>query len=561
MFAATSEQHCYGETRLNELRRRAVITAGLVAILAGFFTFAVRTMNPNELNRYGSTQSQTIVMVASRNFAESGFSTLKFTPLIPLTNAVGGSADEIFYTHNPPLPYYIGGIVWKIGGQSLVYYRLLNILVGGLFLLGAYMFFTQLFNPVLGLLTVAVLASQSTLYVINLNAPEALADMLAVWSLAFLLAALKHRSTKTRFFWAGSWILYFLSSYASFELIVATQVIASAIIWFTTQKNRLPRIFAMGMAPIAAQILHFANNAWALGGFDEAFQDLADTFLWRTLDIGRGTSYLQEIAGGVQGYPGWLAERVAEDYYGPQALLIVLALAVSFSFVALRSRNHSEYVRYAGIVLLMTAAGVSWWLMFPQQTAIHFNSLEGRHWLLVHSLLLGGGIYLLLNEVWHNLRQRKMQVGLALIPLLLLSLVFVNNVQQTIGFEETADRLTWRREHEVLKRVSQVIPDNGLLLTSQQLIASAAFLHQPREMFEIGAFDVALVTTPEELGNNIELRCRYDRCYLLEEQGSGDQTGVSLATSGTDLVDASDSARVQVIDNYVLQELAKPLGD
>ena len=553
-----SKSFVLGEARLNKQVTTPIILLVLVVILFTYFAIAIGTMNAKVHNKYGGTQSQTVVMTAARNFAEIGFVPLKLTPRIAVRKPDWGLAENL-YTHNPPLPYYLGGVIWKLGGESLVYFRLVNIISTGLFLAGAYLLFAQLFNPILALLVVIVMASQKTLYVINSTAPEAISDMFAMWSLVLLLLALQRDSKNARYLWSGSWILFFCCAYSVFDQIVSTQIIASAFILIYSKCDRWRRIILLATAPVVGQILHFLNNAWALGGFDKAYQDLAGAFLWRTLDIGRGTSYLEDIAGGIQGYPLWLIGRVSETYIGSQAFLIVFALILFFSIVAFSSRERSDYRNYARIVLVFALAGVSWWLLFPQQSAIHFYSFVGRHWILTHSLLLGGGLYFMAREIRNYHQQKRSQIGLAILVVLLIGTVFFSNVKQTVKFIQTAQRITWGQELTLLQDVSPMLPDAGLLLTSQQPIAQAAFLHQPRESFDLGEFDMALITTPELLGEKIASSCTSRRCFFLEPVGDHDQSGIATRLLESSGISNRALAPVQETTSYILFKIYKTM--
>lgn len=482
---------------------------GFLVVLSIYLSCALWSMQATTHTKYGDALTVTNVMVSGKHFAEKGFLASKLTPFIPSHEADWSSKGGFYYTHFPPIPNYLGGVIWKLGGRSLLSYKLFNIFMAALFVVGVYAVFYRLMNPPFALCITGMLILQTMLYSLTSTQPSVIADVLYIWSVFMVLLAVERSGSKGLFF-AGAWVLNFLNAYSSFEFIVAALVLATGVIWMKMKRNRWQWTIFLASAPVVAIGLHFFNNAWVLGGIGNAYQDLAQAFAWRTVDAGRGTDYLQRIAGGLSGYPFYLLERV-QHHYGRLWPAGVLALTIgAFTF---KTEKRSQHVTFGKLVGLFAVANASFWFLFPQLTAIQFNSITGRYWLITHALVFGGGLYILLQGVWNH--RRKALGYILIIPILALSMVLASNIKTTAYFMTKGYKLTWNRELTLLKAVNRKMSDNSVLLMVDKNLARAAYLHQPRESFGLRPFDVAVLNNVSDFRAKLESYCHDRPCYLL----------------------------------------------
>lgn len=468
---------------------------GILLLLLIFMILALGVMQPSVHNKYGSGNVVMFTMMGGKHFAETGFIENKLTPMTP------AKSGRLFkHTHFPPLPYYIGGVLWKLGGQSLLAFRLLYIFICALFIAGVYAVFAKLINPIFGLFVTGALVMQKLLYSLSATDPFTTAEAFTIWAVFLLVLAIEQKGPKRTCLLAGSWTLIFLNVYTSFEFIVSVQLIVTVIIWMKVKENRLRLIFILTLAPLAANLLHFLNNAWVLGGIGNAYRDLAEVFLWRTVDFGRDTEYIQRIAGGIGKYPFYLLGRL--KYHYNISLLHVAVLAVSLAVLTVKTRERSELATFGWVLPLFVIAVVSWWFMFLQHTTVHFNSTVGRHWLIAHSLIIGGGLYFLIQGAWNH---RRKVLGYVLIaPVVVLSMVLFNNLGDTAYFLSKGYKLTWSRELNLLKKVNRQISAEGVLLVTNANINRAAYIQQPRDLFGLKEFDVRLIEDNPSLQSHIK---------------------------------------------------------
>ena len=112
----------------------------LLAVLGPLFTvWFLRIDNtPTDLMHY--------IPFASARFAEDGFFVHRFTPPFPdLWSSYSATGHTVWYTHYPPLPFYIGALLYEIGfgakaalaaffdlvalGYVLLFYRVLSLVL------------------------------------------------------------------------------------------------------------------------------------------------------------------------------------------------------------------------------------------------------------------------------------------------------------------------------------------------------------------------------------------------------------------------------------------------
>lgn len=230
---------------------------------------------------------------AALHFAREGFRTHYFLPYFHpgyLGQVVGTASYLGYYTHYPPLFVIFNGVVATLFDENLFVLKSVSILVSMAALACWYLVASRLFaRPVAFLSTLFVGTSVAFLeYVDSLTNMPGDEFLRAAALLLFLSADQPPRRAagKRTAVLAATWIVVFLQSFNSFDYIIFLQVFFWGYYLLTRGPHALPyaRLLLLATAPAAGFLVHFAQNAAALG-VGEAYRDLAGIFWHRTLDL------------------------------------------------------------------------------------------------------------------------------------------------------------------------------------------------------------------------------------------------------------------------------------
>jgi len=497
-------------------RRAWLSHAVVILIVLTVFVFSVFRLE-NVHRKYGDAHTQALVMVAGKNFVERGLIATRFTPLIQTKRSDYSSVkpEYGYYTHYPPFPYYVGALVWSLGGRSLVVFKMVTLATSCAVLLLFYCLIANLVNQGIAMLSTALYVSHSLFFEQVMETPPVWSELFQMGAFLFLVYALELSGRRKWYALIGSWVMLFLNSYSSFELILSSQVFVVAYTVWKIRRKSLPVVLFLTAAPVMAFFLHFLNNAWVLGGMSEAFDDLFQAFMWRTLEFvpglgGRDTGYLNRI-GGIARYPLWLAKSVWSKYgfpYPASGAIIGTLLWV------LMSNKMSKLARnYLTVTTIFGIANITYWVAFPQATRVEFVALHAMHLLPTYGLLLGGACYFLVREISHNW-QSSVALG-AIALLLMVGQPIANNVKSTAQFIAASERNDWSEELQLFKRVTERIPLAGTLIVEEEQLTRFAFYHQPREVFGLPEFEIYLVRDLEGL-SEWTAKSELEPVYLLK---------------------------------------------
>lgn len=245
-----------------------------------------------------------------------------------------------------------------------------------------------------------------------------------------------------------------------------------------------------------------------------AYEDLASAFLWRTLDLGRGTDHLNQITGGIGGFPIWLLERFSYHYGISLVPAIAVLLALILSLV-LTGRVRSRLMIFMKVGLTLWFAGISFWLIFPQLTAIHINTNVGRHLLTAYAFTIGGAIYFLILVIRSRSTDLSSGTIFAVVLLCVVLTIPMGNLAQMGKFVAESRALNWSTELAIWRSIDQQIGADEIVITPDENLAKASFLHQPRESFELKEFKSLLIKDTESLDQVIGNECNRHKCYIL----------------------------------------------
>ncbi|UCF80337.1 MAG: hypothetical protein JSV08_07440 [Acidobacteriota bacterium] len=356
----------------------------------------------NPLRTYGDPYSDWSILQAGTFFAKEGFVENYF---LPKRNSI----PPVYYTHYPPLPDLLNGVVQRLGFDRMRHFRFLPIMASLLGLAFWWVFLARAISAWIATISLFAMAFSPMFY--------RFADSLHEhsYSIFFLFASFyfwrefcESRGRDAFFYGLLAWSMAFLQSLASFEYILLTHVFFFGYAWLISGERigRWPWI--MVSAPTAGFALHVLQNAWQMGGLQAAVWDLTDAFLYRTFSIGSQSALpLPSLAA----YLEVTNQRLESVLPDPVRVLGLLALGLLW-FYGERFQKFPESAMARTslrMVLVLGAGGISWWITFPQHTWIH--AAVARHIAPAVVLLLASGIVVAVRVAW---RIRRMNRAVAL---------------------------------------------------------------------------------------------------------------------------------------------------
>jgi hypothetical protein len=259
--------------------KRAVVSAfrniGFICIAAVLVYCVVHAFDPPRLN-WGDSASDYNAMTAGRNFARYGFWKLHFTPVVMDLEFVTPFDQAMIYTHYPQLPDVMNGMLRVVFGfTDIVQFRFVALLFSftSLFfiyrLLCAY-WTRQTAQMAIALWVINPLWIQHADYLHHLP----YAAFFGFGSLFFLVRYLREHGTRWLALSGGFLFFTVLSSY---DYWFFAPLLIAGVIWEHYRAVRGPAIRVLGilaLCAIAAALLKWTTNAWALGGIHAFIQDL-----------------------------------------------------------------------------------------------------------------------------------------------------------------------------------------------------------------------------------------------------------------------------------------------
>lgn len=314
----------------------------------------------------GDAYADCFVLVSGRHFADHGFAACRFLPI----HQPGPLADPPeLYTHYPPLPDWING--WQrilLGWDSLFLFRLAPIaaMAGGYW--AFFLFCRRFWGPWTAFATLTYLATR------EMN--SALSDSIhghayheALRLAGFLLTVRLGESPTCARRLALLCGLVFLNAWTSYESVLDLQIFAwGYLLWVKRSSVWLP--LAASASAAAAFAAQQALNLWAVG--PSHFAELAETLKHRVVEGGEWTPF---------GYLALLADRFNSLAGFHLLLLVPLAGALVYFH---RFEEKRDALNVSPLLFL---AGVSWWVVFPSHSIIHWFTF--RHILPFLAIVIG----------------------------------------------------------------------------------------------------------------------------------------------------------------------------
>jgi hypothetical protein len=115
---------------LTALSSRRFTALWLALAFAGIALTLRATVDHGFVTLYTGDNGEELTLAAARNFQKFGFSTLKFLPVHHgLTEPALPPGAPRYYTHSPPLPPLLVGATHAISGGSILFSRLVVVLL------------------------------------------------------------------------------------------------------------------------------------------------------------------------------------------------------------------------------------------------------------------------------------------------------------------------------------------------------------------------------------------------------------------------------------------------
>ncbi|MCC6488310.1 MAG: hypothetical protein IT364_12500 [Candidatus Hydrogenedentes bacterium] len=471
--------------------RRRLPVVVLFAGLAAMFTFYFCRIHdkPTILMNY--------IPFASARFAEDGFFAHRFTPPFPdMWSDYSASDFTVWYTHYPPLPFYIGAVLWKLGATTKVALSIFFNIVALGYVLLFYRVLSLLTNRWVACVSALVLASHPLFVEQVLENYLNLSLFFQAAAFLFLIHALNSTVKRHRYLlYLATWICLFGDAYSTFDQTLASGFIVFAYtLWrlgLKQWKRAVCIVGFMATASVTAFALHLATNAWFFGSFDAAFQDLCINALQDKST--RDTPFQDQIA--LRDYPAWLVREVW-SYYG-MSLPGVTAVAASLIWAFASERRTRLARSFFVLAGIMCVANLSYWIIFARLNYLQFQFANATQWLPTYSMLVGGALYFMAAEVRHYWTRYGLKKFVVLAPeLLLLLCVYQVYLHAMLSFETYrpdkdaffTDEIASDPTLALMSELENVVPHGAVLATTDRGALRHNVIMTPRTAFGLREF-------------------------------------------------------------------------
>ena len=384
---------------------------------------------------HGDAFEDAATLIASHNFVKFGFIRCRFlritTPQI--------DRPMNFYTHMPNLHEIAYGLLSKIlRTDSLKLFRLFAIIVSCFILFLWFYLMRKLFDDTFAILCLFFFATNP----LFINFADSVSRYLSM-ELCRILAIicfvkLFENNNKQKILLILMWLMVFVISLLDYAYVVVVWVFMFGYSLLFKKHLRKRYWLLLMSASILAFLLHFLQNAWALGGIENAYNDLFGAFLRRT--VGKGKS---EIPQAMFTFKNWLKLsflvklKIADMFNKRLLVLPVLVFSViffRFSRFKISKDKYIALVTMLKLLILFFISGISWWVLFVQQSWVH--GYQNALHILPASVFLTTSTFYLLYLLASKLKMPKSLKVLAciIIAFLVLKIGYSNILKSDIPF-------------------------------------------------------------------------------------------------------------------------------
>ena len=337
---------------------------------------------------HGDDYQDADVLNAGRNFLILGFRECRFLPVL---NA-GQETAENAYTHFPPLPMIINGLLRLVfGTDSLFFFRCGALFFSLLHLLAWYAFIFMLFGDRRAALVSSLLYLTNPFFLFGFDSVSSinLADGFRVFMLLCFVSAARQKGVWRRRAVILLWLVSVLAALISFEYIVYMVLFYALYRFWLRPGEKFPTLgvfLFLTSAPVAGFLLHLAQNAWYFGSFAEAVGDLSSSALERMGGV-------KEIPLAHRSFTGWFSQVIVKNVnltVLPGGFLLLLSgFSAYLGYQAVPPEKRGAAQEMFRLFVVLLACGMTWYVLFPAHSLAHaFIFLFTRHLVPAGALFL-----------------------------------------------------------------------------------------------------------------------------------------------------------------------------
>ncbi len=363
------------------------------------------------------------VLMSGENLSKQGFFDLHFLPL----HFVGEVSDQAgyftYYTHYPPLPNVVNGLLRELGIDSLYAYRMI---CGSLFIVGLACL-AWAFAPLIGRWAAVcglAFVGSSGFFIAYCTSLHHTWNFFFLGLFVFVFIRLTEARIKKPLYWLACWWILLLASLTSYEFILHAQVFAWVFLLITGQlRKHWKGLVVLATAPFAGVGLHFLQVVWALG-WEQACRDALGFYHVRGGNWYVRWQYIQNI-------PFFIRKAIRDLFYWlPHALIMIPVLW--FILVHNSPLRPTRFRLAIGLFLALALAATTWFVAMPYHVVRHVHTMGQFLPLLMASF--GGALSL---AFWWLLssRVRLYQRFLALLFLLVVAYGQYHTIKTQLEFE------------------------------------------------------------------------------------------------------------------------------
>jgi hypothetical protein len=343
---------------MTQARTRQLLKIGFAAALLVVAVYLVKgAFDPFRTN-WGDSVSDGNAMTSGRYFMRDGFIKTAFTPILDI-----GPLDHnsLRYTHYPPLPDLVSGVVQSIIGTGYIaIHRLLAIVFTGLGLWFFYLYLERIFARAVAMLSVALLAS-NFLFIQYADTVHHI-PLYMMTGFGLMAAAIRWVDDGRRRHLVAVAVATYFCFLASYDFYFFASIMVPATVWLRRHSvwrgRGLGLLLAYGLSGIASIATKNLLVIWAVG-YEQWHQDFVFQFLERTT-TDRSPPYQAIFASTVV----WRLWRFGTP-------LLFAAMLGQLVAVVDRVRGRTTELSLKPLILL--AAGIPFLLVFSQLTVEQFH--------------------------------------------------------------------------------------------------------------------------------------------------------------------------------------------
>ena len=398
-------------------------------------------------------------LMSGENFATHGLLRLRLLPV----HHLGPMTDPpSYYTHYPPLPNAMNGLMQSVGIGSLALMRILCGVLGIAGLVLMVLAFARDIGHVAAVCGLIFIATTGHFFTYSMSVHQHPYNMFFIGVFVFFFVrAVRGEGSIVRA-WIICWVALMLESLTSFELIFYPQVFAWIYVLATGRIRKLWKmLIVLGTAPLAGVGLHFVQNCWALG-WSDAVTDAGDAFS----RPGRGPA--QDRWQMLARVPEFIRTHSQRLFYWSWPALPVLA-AIWLPWKSRTRDEGSEAHHPVALVAALLAASTTWYVFMPTHTLKHPITISQLVPLMI--VVMGGAIEVAVRWL---VSPRVAPAGRVLAAVALIVVGF--GQMQTIG--ECFERARTRRPNSFYLFEAlgdDAFPRNAAILTNTFADAQMAY--------------------------------------------------------------------------------------